>query len=216
MKLETDSVISDAFEFERKRGRWLDWPDICTILYGCEANYGRSVLADIITHEAISSNQIPPFYVRSGSLVTKYNGVFPGLHPLTAGEISRRKGRPLYSWELAMYPSKPLSDRPINTDTDVILFVDRHMTEEYIDAHLGPNNTEPRSIICYPLSDPSSPPNGETPEIAIRKTARQIEHFVFCELKQIITNVRRGIYDNPQHRRNRIYYPLGLSTSHSN
>lgn len=206
-----DHRSSSANAYELEPQLWPGWPDIWALDYVCFANYGRSKLAEIETRIAISEGLIPKFFVNSGSLSFDYKDVLPGLHPLTVAEIERAENRILKPWEIARDASKPLQDCYPGADTDILVFLPGPIVEEYLPYHLGRLNKPPRSVICYPLDDPSAPSTDMSPADAMAITHERIKRIVRLELKDIMINVRNDTYKGmPHHYRNGIHYPQGF------
>lgn len=186
------------------------WPEIDEVGFSCFANMGRSILAEAIALAAIKAGRLPPHLrVFSGALEDNASrlSIFPP--PVTIDELKRRG----HTEDIFTLRTNPLRFHDVGEKTDLVFFVDGSVVQDRLYDHLG-RYTKPRSIICVPLADPSSPPEGSTIEIEVSRTYDRLDQFINHELLGIIDNVRKGLYKSPvypsAHMHEGIIYPFGF------
>jgi protein-tyrosine-phosphatase len=187
------------------------WPkDIEQLGFGCFANFGRSIIAQIIAETEMQKGNIPEFRVFSGALSPNYEGTIDGLHPLTHKELEKRGYEGWYLRQKRFY-SKTLGNTHIISDrTDLVFFVPGYQIDHRLVHNLPRYDTIPKSIVCIPLEDPSEPRKGISPEEAIHETYDRIHHIVTVELGPIMLKVRSGDYTYPRYKNKGVIYPYGL------
>lgn len=163
------------------------WPDLDLHRLGavCYANKGRSVIWETVMMQAITQGAFPPIDVFSA-------GLYPEGHTLSKNLPDRRVLAELNKqhYNTLGLRSKLLEDCLVDDRTDVLFLGEGTLIDE-LPYKL---TATPRSVICFPLRDPSLPQEGLTVELGIKETIKQLEWLVCKKLLGILYNVVQGYY----------------------